>query len=34
MEIQEQVTLLCEEEEREAVKTKLARRETEAEPWV
>lgn len=33
MEIQEQVTL-CEEEEREAVKTNLARRETEAEPWV
>jgi hypothetical protein len=32
MEIQEQV--MCEEEEREAVKTKLAGRETEAEPWV
>jgi hypothetical protein len=31
-EIQEQVT--CEKEEGEAVKTKLARREAEAEPWV
>jgi hypothetical protein len=33
-EIQEQVTLLCEKEEGEAVMTKMARRETEAEPLV
>jgi len=33
-EIQEQVMMLCEKEEGEAVKTKLARMETAAEPQV
>lgn len=34
MEIQEQSALFCEEKERGAKKTELARRETEAGPWV